>query len=1315
MIIAMRGAAALSSFRINALLERAKQHRLRVPKAIRADYWYVLEVKSVLTAEERSKLATMLEATFVDSLDQWLDKAGWMAVFPRVGTVSPWASKATNILQEVGLSKVTRVERGIGYYLEGIEAEEISAYFPLLADRMTEELFLHSADIELLFSQPNPKPLLRMNILQQGVQALLELNQELGLALSEEEVNYIYQCYQSLNREPTDAELMMFAQANSEHCRHKIFNATFKLNGKAMPTSLFDLIRETHKANPKGTLVAYKDNASIIEGALVQRWYADGPSQIYQMHSELTHVLMKVETHNHPTAIAPFPGALTGAGGEIRDEGATGRGSKPKAGLCGFSVSQLLFPQPPKSWEYLTEERVDYGRPHRISSALEIMLEAPLGAAAFNNEFGRPNLLGYFRSFEANFRDRQWGYHKPIMVAGGLGNIQARQSFKGAIPAGALLIQLGGPGFLIGLGGGAASSMVSGTNQSELDFASVQRGNPELQRRCQEVIDQCWQLGEGNPIISIHDVGAGGLSNALPELVNDASRGGIVQLRSIPIEEGGMSPKEIWCNESQERYVLAISENHLVLFEDICARERCPFTVIGKATQEQTIQVNDSLFSNLPVDLPMDVLLGKPPKSQRIDSEIRINTQEWASLAEISVAEAVSRVLSCPSVASKDFLVTIGDRTVGGLTHRDQMVGPYQVPVADCAVTNMGFKTHIGEVMSMGERSPLALVNGPCSVRMAIGEALTNLMSAYVGCDLSAVKLSANWMAAAGEPGEDAVLYRAVEAASELCQQLSISIPVGKDSLSMKTVWEEAGESRKVISPLSLVVSAFAITENVRLTVTPELKKQEGSVLLLVELGGFKARMGMSALAQIYQYYLAPVPDFDAVETFKKIFPLVQSYIREGKILAFHDRSDGGLITTLAEMMFTSRLGLSIELETFLNRAVDNWPMLVSESEMLLRLLFNEELGFVIQVSEEVEKELQNSFEEMGLGSLLVRLGTVNTSDQLIIHLRGEERLNKGRVQLQELWADTSFCLQKLRDCPSSAVEERMALHTEEKKLYTNVSTAAFSFEAPTVQKGLKPRVAILREQGINGHAEMAFAFHQAGFDSCDVHMSDLLAGRVDLASFQVLAACGGFSYGDVLGAGRGWASTILFHEPLRDAFQQFFERSDTLSLGVCNGCQMLSQLSSLIPGTDAWPKFRKNTSEQYEARLVLVKVASSNSVFLKELTGAVLPVVVSHGEGRVEFNQAQLQHQGKKLPEELNLALSYVDGLGWVTERYPMNPNGSIEGIAGVSSQDGRVLILMPHPERVIRNVQLSWCPSNWEGEYSPWLQLFLGARRNY
>ncbi|HXH04128.1 MAG TPA: phosphoribosylformylglycinamidine synthase, partial [Candidatus Competibacteraceae bacterium] len=1132
-------------------------------------------------------------------------------------------------------------------------------------------------------------------LLAEGRAALEQANRELGLALSEDEIDYLADSYRRLARDPSDVELMMFAQANSEHCRHKIFNADWVIDGEPQDKSLFAMIRNTHAASPEGVLSAYSDNAAVIRGYQAERFFPAPESHQYGYVAEPVHILMKVETHNHPTAISPFPGAATGAGGEIRDEGATGIGAKPKAGLCGFSVSNLRIPGFEQPWE------ADHGKPGRIASALEIMLEGPIGAAAFNNEFGRPNLGGYFRSFELSVPGPDGclelrGYHKPIMIAGGLGNIREEHISKRAVPAGAPIVVLGGPAMLIGLGGGAASSVASGASDEELDFASVQRGNPEMQRRAQEVIDRCWALGEANPILSIHDVGAGGLSNALPEIIHGAGRGGRFELREVPSAESGLSPREIWCNEAQERYVLAIAAEGLARFAALCERERCPFAVVGHASADQRLVVSDRLFGNTPVDMPMEVLLGKPPRMKREVCRLSAPRPRLA-LDGIELAEAVARVLRLPSVADKSFLVTIGDRTVGGLVARDQMVGPWQVPVADCAVTASGLRGYTGEAMAMGERTPLALLDAPASGRMAIAEAITNIAAARID-RLGDVRLSANWMAAAGHPGEDAALYDTVKAVGmALCPQLGIAIPVGKDSLSMKTVWHTGDREQVMSAPLSLIVSAFAPVLDVRQTLTPQLRTDQGdSDLILIDLGRGQNRLGGSALAQVYGQLGDTPPDLDDAADLKRFFTAIQALNAAGRILAYHDRSDGGLLAVLAEMMFAGGCGVSVLLDDL--------------GDEPLAALFTEELGAVLQVPAREREAVLACLRDCGLAACSHVIGTVNGDDRLIVRHDGRVILDEARVTLRRLWSETSYRMQELRDNPECARQAFAALaDAADPGLRPKLTfDPALDVAAPYIGRGARPRVAVLREQGVNGQVEMAAAFDRAGFMAVDVHMSDIIAGRVSLADFQGLAACGGFSYGDVLGAGGGWAKSILFNARARDEFAAFFARGDSFGLGVCNGCQMMSQLKDMIPGAEHWPRFLRNKVEQYEARLSLVEVLDSPSLFFAGMVGSVIPVAVAHGEGRACFAQAG---GARKILDEGLVALRFVDNRHRPTEIYPANPNGSPLGITGLTTGDGRFTIMMPHPERVFRTVQLSWRPDGW-GEDSPWLRMFRNAR---
>ena len=1292
-VLPLRGVTALSDFRVEKLFQKAAALGLPEVK-LSSEFWYFVGSEKTLDAATVEKLQALLAAQSVEQTPEAREGLHLFLVTPRLGTISPWASKATNIAENCGLEGIERIERGMAVWLEGrLNDEQKQQWAALLHDRMTESVLPDFQTASKLFHHLESETFSTVDVLGGGKEALVKANTEMGLALSADEIDYLVENYQALQRNPSDVELMMFAQANSEHCRHKIFNADFILNGEKQPKSLFGMIRDTHNAHPEGTVVAYKDNSSVIEGAKIERFYPNAAeNQGYRFHEEDTHIIMKVETHNHPTAIAPFAGAATGAGGEIRDEGATGKGSRPKAGLTGFTVSNLNIPDLKQPWEQ------DYGKPEHISSPLDIMIEGPIGGAAFNNEFGRPNLLGYFRTFEEKFDGQVRGYHKPIMIAGGLGSIQAQQTHKDEIPEGALLIQLGGPGMLIGLGGGAASSMNTGTNDASLDFNSVQRGNPEIERRAQEVIDRCWQLGDKNPIISIHDVGAGGLSNAFPELVNDAGRGAVFKLREVPLEEHGLNPLQIWCNESQERYVLSILEKDLDTFRAICERERCPFAVVGTATDDGHLKVRDDLFSNNPVDLPLNVLLGKPPKTTRSDKTVRSSEKPF-NAGNIDITEAAYRVLRLPTVAAKNFLITIGDRSVGGMTHRDQMVGKYQTPVADCAVTMMGFNTYRGEAMSMGEKPTVALFDAPASGRMCVGEAITNIAAVNIG-DIGNIKLSANWMAACGNEGEDEKLYRTVEAVSKACQALDLSIPVGKDSLSMKTVWQDGEEKKSVISPLSLIISAFAPVKDVRKTVTPELKNVENSVLLFIDLGFGKARMGGSAFGQVYNNMSGDAPDVDDTGRLKAFYSVIQQLVAEDKLLAYHDRSDGGLFATLAEMAFAGRVGLNVDLTSLVANQAD-------VNEASIRALFNEELGAVIQIAKQDVAAAEALFKAAALP--LHTVATIGSDEKIVIRNQAGIVLEQARADLQRAWQETSHAIQRLRDNPACADSEFALIGDNDRSaLFADLKfDVNEDIAAPFINSGAKPKIAILREQGVNGQIEMAAAFTRAGFDAYDVHMSDLMAGRVHLADFKMLAACGGFSYGDVLGAGEGWAKSILFHPALRDQFAAFFADPDTLTLGVCNGCQMVSNLAEIIPGTAGWPKFKRNLSEQFEARLSMVHVPKSASLILNEMQGSSLPVVVSHGEGRADFAL-----HGGNISADLGIALQYVDGQNQVTQTYPLNPNGSPQGIAGVTNADGRVTIMMPHPERVYRAAQMSWKPEDWT-ELSGWYRLFAGARR--
>lgn len=1290
-MLILRGAAALSDFRLQKLQRRLQG--LGVGQLeLAAEFMHLADVGQELAPAELVVLKRLLQ--YGPKLDLSPHTGSLFFVVPRQGTISPWSTKATDIAHNCGLAMIQRLERGIAYSvnmdLSPLQWQQVAA---VLHDRMTEMVLSDVASAEVLFEHHQPAPMRQVDILAGGCERLQQANREWGLALAEDEIGYLVENFTALGRNPSDTELMMFAQANSEHCRHKIFNADWIIDGKPQQHSLFAMIRNTHQQHPGNTLSVYKDNSAVISGCQAGRFFPAPVTGEYSYHPEEVAILMKVETHNHPTAISPFPGAATGAGGEIRDEGATGRGSKPKAGLTGFSVSNLQIPGFEQPWE------VDYGHPARIVSALDIMIEAPLGGAAFNNEFGRPAINGYFRTYEQRVPgvngDEVRGYHKPIMLAGGVGNMSPQHVEKQLIPVGSQLVVLGGPAMLIGLGGGAASSMTSGTSAESLDFASVQRGNPEIERRCQEVIDRCWQMGASNIIISIHDVGAGGISNAMPELVNDAGRGARFQLRRINNDEPGMSPMEIWSNEAQERYVLAIAPEQMGLFSDLCERERCPFAVIGVATEEQQLVLEDEHFGNNPIDMPLEVLLGKPPRMTREVTRHTIPTQVFYTRG-LDIKESVYRLLRLPTIADKRFLITIGDRSVTGLVARDQMVGPWQVPVADCGVTTTSFDVYSGEAMAIGERPPLALLDHAASARMAVGEALTNIAAAPIR-HISDIVLSANWMAPAGHVGEDAGLFDAVEAVGmALCPELGISIPVGKDSMSMKTVWTDGGEAKSVTAPLSLIITAFAPVTDVRLSLTPELGRETDSDLILIDLGQGRARLGGSALAQVYQQLGVEPPDLDSPLLLKQLFAVIQQLNQEGKLLAYHDRSDGGLFVTLAEMAFAAHVGVRIDLD-----GVGGEPV---------ASLFNEELGAVIQVRHQDTEEVLSLLREFDLGHCSHIVGEVTTDDRIVITAGDQTLLDESRIALQRAWSQTSFQMQTLRDNPECAQEEFDTLLDGDDPGMTPILSfdSSDNVAAPYIATGVRPRVAVLREQGVNGQIEMAAAFDRAGFLAVDVHMSDLISGRVNLDAFHGMVACGGFSYGDVLGAGEGWAKSILFNSRVRDQFAALFERPDSFGLGVCNGCQMMSNLHELIPGSEGWPHFVRNQSEQFEARLSMVEVMKSPSLFLQGMEGSRLPIVVSHGEGRAEFvdgmePQAALRNK--------MVAMRYVDHYGDPTEIYPANPNGSPLGITGLTSLDGRFTIMMPHPERVFRSAQFSWAPDGW-GEDGPWMRMFRNAR---
>ncbi|MFQ3219057.1 MAG: phosphoribosylformylglycinamidine synthase [Paraglaciecola sp.] len=1293
-MLVLRGAPALSEFRSKKLMQSIAGLNLPV-NSLFAEFVHFSHLSEPLNEHEQDVLNKLL--TYGPKIEAQQPHGQTLVVIPRPGTISPWSSKASDIAHNCGLQRVIRLERGCVYYIDTAESlsdSQLSQLKGLLHDRMTQAVVSDVQSAAELFTQDTPKALTSIDIITGGRHELVSANMRLGLALAEDEIDYLLTSFNALGRNPNDIELYMFAQANSEHCRHKIFNADWTIDGEKQSKSLFKMIKNTYEQCPDFVHSAYSDNAAVIAGSFAGRFFPQAQNNQYHYHHEDIDILIKVETHNHPTAISPFSGAATGSGGEIRDEGATGRGSKPKAGLVGFSVSNLRIPGFEQPWE------VDYGKPERIVTALDIMQEGPLGGAAFNNEFGRPNILGYFRTYEQQVNSFNGvevrGYHKPIMLAGGLGNIRKQHTQKGEITLGAKLIALGGPAMNIGLGGGAASSMASGESCEDLDFASVQRGNPEMERRCQEVIDKCWQLGEHNPIQFIHDVGAGGLSNAFPELVNDGGRGANFELRNVPNDEPGMTPHEVWCNESQERYVMSVAPENLDVFAQICARERAPFSVVGEATEQRHLTLTDSHFANKPIDMPLDVLLGKAPKMHR-DVTSKEVFGEPLNLAQIDLQDAASRILCLPAVAEKTFLITIGDRSVTGLVNRDQMVGPWQIPVADVAVTASSFDTYQGEAMSLGERTPVALLNYAASARLAVGEALTNIAAADIG-DLKRIKLSANWMAAAGHPGEDAGLYAAVKAiGEELCPALGLTIPVGKDSMSMKTQWQDAQGDKTVTSPLSLVITAFGAVQDIRKTLTPELKTGSGdTLLLLIDLGAGQNRMGASCLAQVYQQLGQSTPDVDSPAILKGFFLAIQQLVHDQYLLAYHDRSDGGLFSTVTEMAFAANTGVDIVLDTL---AGDD-----------MSALFNEELGAVIQIDALHLGDVKAVFQQHGLAGMLHVIGTTNDDDQIRFSRDNQPVLQNSRSFYRNLWAQTTHHMQSLRDNPQCAQQE---LATKNDALNPGLH-AKLSFDinqdiaAPYIAKGVAPKIAILREQGVNSHVEMAAAFDRAGFTAIDVHMSDVLAGRVSLSEFKGLVACGGFSYGDVLGAGEGWAKSILFNPQARDQFSAFFDRNETFTLGVCNGCQMLSNLKQLIPGAEHWPHFVTNQSERFEARVAMLEVKDSPSILFAGMQGSRIPIAVSHGEGRAEFAGGN----GLQTMEDSGtIALQYVDNYGKVTQQYPANPNGSPLGISGLTSIDGRATIMMPHPERVFRTVANSWHPSDWQ-EDSPWMRMFRNAR---
>ncbi len=1326
-LLQFRGGNALPAFRARHLLQLLQGVQPRIDE-VSACHVHWVRCAAPLDTAATDKLQALLRYG-----EPAVAEAGGalIVVMPRLGTVSPWASKATDIAHNCGLA-VQRIERVTEYRLglkrgllgagKALAADELAACAALLHDRMTESVLLARADTAHLFDEQPGKPMEHVDVLGRGKAALEAANTDFGLALSDDEIDYLIAAFTGLKRNPTDVELMMFAQANSEHCRHKIFNAQFTIDGAAQEKSMFGMIRHTHQLAPQYTVIAYSDNASVMQGHEIERWmpqgYTNAPA--YAARRETAHVLMKVETHNHPTAISPFPGAATGAGGEIRDEGATGRGSKPKAGLTGFTVSNLHLPGTSEPWE-----QQPYGKPEHIASAMQIMIDGPLGGAAFNNEFGRPNLLGYFRVYEQTVgtgaEAMRRGYHKPIMIAGGLGTIASTQTSKIQFPAGTLLVQLGGPGMRIGMGGGAASSMAAGANAAALDFDSVQRGNPEIQRRAQEVINHCWALGESNPILAIHDVGAGGISNAFPELVDGAGKGARFDLSKVPLEETGLAPKEIWCNESQERYVMAVRADALPLFQAMCERERCPFAIVGTATDEKQLVLeepgNDRDPQLRPIDMPMDVLLGKPPRMHRDVKRVE-RTLPALRLDDVALEKVAFDVLRHPTVASKRFLITIGDRTVGGLNHRDQMIGPWQVPVADCAVTLADYAGFAGEAMSMGERTPLAALDAPASGRMAVGEAITNLLAAPF--ELERVKLSCNWMAACGEPGEDAALYDTVKAVGmELCPALGISVPVGKDSLSMRTRWSDGGAAKQVTAPVSLIVTAFASIADVRPTLTPQLQPGD-TTLVLVDLGQGRNRLGGSMLAQVLNQFGNEVPDLDDPSQLKALVAAVNELRAQGRILAYHDRSDGGLWATVCEMAFAGHTGVSLNVDLLVTEGdgigdsraeygdSKNWATQVSarRQELTLKALFNEELGVVLQVPTAVRNEVMQTLRAHGLSKHSHFVG--KTHDRGVVEVWRDTKavFSAPLRELHQAWDEVSWRIAALRDNPACAdAEHAQAGRADDPGLHLHLSfDPAEDVAAPFIAKA-KPKLAILREQGVNSHVEMSYAMAKAGFETFDVHMSDLQSGRARLDMFQGFVACGGFSYGDTLGAGEGWARSVMFNPVLAEQFAAFFNRTDTFALGVCNGCQMMAALAPIIPGAQAWPKFTRNRSEQFEARLSLVEVLPSPSIFFSGMEGSRIPIAVAHGEGFADFSQ-------RGDAKAVHRAMRFVEHAGQATEAYPANPNGSPGGLTSVTTADGRFTVLMPHPERVFRNVQMSWSSGD-KSAASPWMRMFRNARR--
>ncbi|WP_341765010.1 phosphoribosylformylglycinamidine synthase [Candidatus Providencia siddallii] len=1285
------GPKALSDFRINNLLSIFIKKNIHI-KNIYTKYIYFIDLLSPLTSNEKNKLNELLKYDFNLKKQKIIEKL--IIVVPRLGTISSWSSKATNIAYNCNLLKINRIERGIAYYIKAtsLSSSELNYIKIILHNKMTENIFTSFEEIKLMFKKHKPLPMKTINVINNGRVELENINKKIRLGYSEDEITYLLNVFLKLQRNPTDVELYSFAQINSEHCRHKIFNANWIINKKKQTKSLFDMIKNTFKNTPDHVLSAYKDNAAIIKGYLVDRFFPK-QNKSYCYHKINTHTVIKVETHNHPTAIAPWQGAATGSGGEIRDEGSTGRGAKPKVGFVGFSVSNLHIPDFKQPWEEF------FGKPKHIASALDILINGSLGSATFNNEFGRPTLLGYFRTYEENVniynKKELKGYHKPIMLAGGIGNICHKHIKKEKIPIGTKIIVIGGSSMNIGVGGGTASSSISSELNKDLDFKSVQRENAEMERRCQEVINKCWQLNENNPILFIHDVGAGGLSNAIFELVNESGYGGYFELRKIPNDEPQMTPLELWCNESQERYILAIKQKQLTLFESICLRERTPFSIIGKIIKQPNFILNDSYFKNKPINLPVKTFLNNTPKTLKNVKTFNKNLQKLNKTI-INLEDAIKRILRFPAVAEKTFLITIGDRSITGMVSRDQMVGPWQIPISNCAVTTTSFNDYYGESISIGEKAPISLINFSSSANMAVGEALTNLSCSYVK-DLKHIKLSANWMVATNHKGEDAGLYEAVKSITTLCSKLNLAIIVGKDSLSMKTCWKKNNKKNIMTSPLSVVISAFGRVEDVRLTVTPELTKNYNNILLLIDLGKNNNALGGTALAQVYRQLGDRSADIRDVNLLINFFKVIQKLIFKQKILAYHDRSDGGLFVTLIEMAFAGHCGVNININSL--------------NDDILSVLFNEELGVVIQIRNEDKKYVEKCIFNAGLSNYTHYLGTATYNDEIIINKNNKIIYKNSRTILRKWWGETTWQIQRIRDnciCADQEYKSKQDKHDPGLNVHLLFNIEE-NIAAPFILSKIRPKVAILREQGINSHTEMAAAFYNAGFDAVDVHMTDLLNDNILLDDFKVLVACGGFSYGDTLGAGNGWAKTILLNNKVRDKFSSYFNKSDTLSLGVCNGCQMMSNLRELIPGTNYWPYFTRNKSERFEARFSLVEIQKSPSIFLKDMEGSRIPIVVSHAEGRVDIHSIE---QLQQLEFHNLVTMRFVNNYGKITEQYPANPNGSVNGITSVTSIDGRSTIMMPHPERVFRTINNSWHPKNW-GEHSPWMRIFHNARK--